>query len=396
MKIIHILSLLLLAGFCGSLQAQQFNRQHVKISYDKGTTAGNKKNFTYKNLRLYPIRASKTFLKDSKNIGKYTPLKVALKTKKVVITEQSAPSNVTTNPNTNNVRGSVDTTTQRSSNTVSTRVRRLHRVDTAQVRQARRQHRQHQVQRRNVYLPQNIQNRRGGSSASVNNLYIENKSQDTLYIMAGEIVQGGKQDRVIAQDMVIPPNSGKINLSVFCVEKGRWSYKKSKNKDNFDGYYGVSSIALRKVVDTEQKQQKVWKEVERSNAKNAVKSGTSAYTEQKKNAKFKKEYLAYTHFFKNKFKGKSNVIGVIVATGDRVVGCDMFASPHLFQSQYQNLLGSYINEAVTDGAPVQIAEAKVEKYMSDLLDKELKNETELKKKGKVFKHNRKKLHVSKY
>ncbi|WP_299458674.1 DUF6569 family protein [uncultured Microscilla sp.] len=384
MKITRMLSLLLLAGFCCSLQAQQFNHQHVKVSYDEGTALGNKKNFTYKNLRLYPIRASKTFLKDSKNIGKYTPLKVALKTKKVVITEQSVSNNITPTPRT---RNNADTTKRSSTTNLPTRPR---------VVQQRQQHTRQVQQVQNVYLPQNIQVRGGGGSASVNNLYIQNKSNDTLYIMAGEIVQGGKQDRVIAQDMVIPPNSGKINLSVFCVEKGRWAYKKSKNKDNFDGYYGVSSIALRKVVDTEKKQQKVWKEVARSNAKNAVKSGTNAYTEQKKNAKFKKEYAAYTHFFKDKFKGKNDVIGVIVATGNRVVGCDMFASPHLFQSQYQNLLGSYINEAVTDGAPVNIAETRVEKYMSDLLDKELKNETELKKKGKVFKHNRKKLHVSKY
>ncbi len=381
MKTIRILPLFFVWMLCHTVQAQQYSHEHVKISYDGTTARGSKKNFTYKNLRLYPIRASRTFLKDSKHIGKYTPLKVALKTKKVLITEKSTPSN--TAINTNNV----------TRNTVDTVVRA-----TPQPRQVNRRNvRQRPVQqRRNVYIPQNYQQLSGGGSASVNNLYIENKSKDTLYIMAGEIVQGGKQDRVIAQDMVIPPNSGKINLSVFCVEKGRWAYKKSKNKNNFEGYYGVSSIALRKVVDTEQKQQKVWKEVARSNAKNAVKSGTSAYTEQKKNTKFKKEYTGYVQFFKNKFKGQRDVIGVIVATGDRVVGCDMFASPHLFQSQYQNLLGSYINEAVTDGAPVNIAEAKVQQYMNDLLDKELKNEATLKKKGKVFKHNRKKLHVSKY
>lgn len=381
MKTIRILPLLCLWLLCHTVQAQQYSREHVKVSYDETSAVGSKKNFTYKNLRLYPIRASKTFLKDSKHIGKYTPLKVALKTKKVLITEKSAPSNTTLNTN-NVTRNTVDTVVR-----VNSQPRQVNRRNVIQ---------RPIQQRRNVYVPQNYQQLSGGGSASVNNLYIENKSKDTLYIMAGEIVQGGKQDRVIAKDMVIPPNSGKINLSVFCVEKGRWAYKKSKNKNNFDGYYGVSSIALRKVVDTEQKQHKVWKEVARSNAKNAVKSGTSAYTEQKKNTKFKKEYTGYVQFFKNKFKGQRDVIGVIVATGDRVVGCDMFASPHLFQSQYQNLLGSYINEAVTDGAPLNIAEAKVQQYMDDLLDKELKNETTLKKKGKVFKHNRKKLHVSKY
>lgn len=384
MKSTHILSLLCLVGFCHTVQAQKYSKEHLHFSYsDIASKKDSKKNYTYKNLRLYPIRASKTFLQDSKSVGRYTPLKVALKAKKVVITEQTTTNNAN-NLNTHRVNRMVDTVVRSRP--------QPRQVNRRNVRQ--RPIVQQQIQ--NIYLPQNVQQIGGGGFASVNNLYIENKSKDTLYLMAGEIVQGGKQDRVIAKDMVIPPNSGKINLSVFCVEKGRWTYKKSQDKNSFDGYYGVSSIALRKVVDTEQKQQKVWKEVERSNAKNAVVSGTNAYTEQKKNAKFKKEYAEYRQFFQNKFKGQTNVIGVIVATGDRVVGCDMFASPHLFQSQYQNLLGSYINEAVTDGAPVNIAETKVEQYMNDLLEKELKNESELNKKGKVFRHNRKKLHVSKY
>lgn len=373
------LLLLLLIAVCFHTNVQaQFSRANVKVAYNEvSSSEQTKKNFTYKNLRLYPIRASKTFLKQSKDIGKYTPLKEALKSKKVVITEQSAPSN-TANTRRRNVRRR--NTRNRNTTTTSTRQR----------------NNPQQIQQRQISYNRVQQRRGGGGSASVNNLFIENKSKDTLYLMAGEIVQGGKQDRVIAQDMVIPPNSGKINLSVFCVEKGRWRYTKSKNRDNFDGYYGVSSLALRKVVDTKQKQGEVWKEVDRSNGKNRVKSGTSAYTEQKKNTKFKGEYVQYHNFFKNKFKGKGDVIGVIVATGNKVVGCDMFASPQLFQTQYQNLLGSYINEAITDGAPVKVKETQVEKFMADLLDKELKNEKELKKRGKVFKSNGRKLHISKY
>ncbi len=372
--IFSTLALMLTLSF--GLQAQQFSRKHIKVAYNEVASRDqSKKNFTYKNLRLYPIKASKRFLRDTKNMGKYTPLKEALKGKKVSITEQSAGSN---NVNRRQVR-----------------TRRRVRRNRTNTNRNRNNNPQQQQVISNLNVSQ-VQRYGGGSSASVNNLYIENTSKDTLYIMAGEIVQGGKQDRVIAKDMVIPPNSGKINLSVFCVEKGRWRYKKTKNRDSFDGYYGVSSLALRKVVDTKQKQGEVWKEVDRSNNKNMVSSGTSAYTQQKNNLKFKGEYAKYVAFFKNKFKGKNDVIGVIVASGNKVVGCDMFASPQLFQTQYQNLLGSYINEAITDGAPVNVQETQVERFMAELLDKELKNEKALKKRGKVFKSNGRKLHVSKY
>src|SRR5215203_3527698 len=33
-----------------------------------------------------------------------------------------------------------------------------------------------------------------GEGAEVNTLYAENTSQDTLFLMAGEVIQGGKQD----------------------------------------------------------------------------------------------------------------------------------------------------------------------------------------------------------
>jgi hypothetical protein len=39
----------------------------------------------------------------------------------------------------------------------------------------------------------------------VNNLFIENVSKDTVMILAGEVVQGGKQDRMVAQDVILYP-----------------------------------------------------------------------------------------------------------------------------------------------------------------------------------------------
>ncbi|HKK39377.1 MAG TPA: LPP20 family lipoprotein, partial [Cryomorphaceae bacterium] len=62
-------------------------------------------------------------------------------------------------------------------------------------------------------------------SGRVNTLLVRNLSTDTLYLMAGEILVGGKQDRVVAEDMLVPPNTGESKLPVYCVEKGRWKYK---------------------------------------------------------------------------------------------------------------------------------------------------------------------------
>src|SRR5271169_1165293 len=60
------------------------------------------------------------------------------------------------------------------------------------------------------------------TGAEVNRLVLVNNSDRPLLLLAGEVVTGGKQDRVIGVDRIVPPKSGPIDLSVFCVEPGRW------------------------------------------------------------------------------------------------------------------------------------------------------------------------------
>src|SRR5579862_8023181 len=58
--------------------------------------------------------------------------------------------------------------------------------------------------------------------AEVNRLVLVNNSKRPLLLLAGEIVSGGKQDRVIGKDRIVPAESDPIDLTVFCVEPGRW------------------------------------------------------------------------------------------------------------------------------------------------------------------------------
>ncbi len=56
---------------------------------------------------------------------------------------------------------------------------------------------------------------------SVNELSIENRSDQDIYVQAGDIVKGGQQDRVLAVDLIVPPKSGRMPIAAFCVESGR-------------------------------------------------------------------------------------------------------------------------------------------------------------------------------
>src|SRR5947209_13426168 len=67
----------------------------------------------------------------------------------------------------------------------------------------------------------------------VNELSIENISSEEVYVQSGDIVKGGQQDRMMAVDLILPPRSGKIGISAFCVENGRWSKRGSEEVTNF-------------------------------------------------------------------------------------------------------------------------------------------------------------------
>src|SRR6516225_6257331 len=110
-----------------------------------------------------------------------------------------------------------------------------------------------------------------GGRARVNNLVLVNNSERPLILLAGEIVTGGKQDRVVGKDRIVPAESDPVDLGVFCVEPHRWvetSYK-------FDSHASVmAQPSVRKKAMAEKDQQQVWAEVD--NAKNNMSANLRA------------------------------------------------------------------------------------------------------------------------
>src|SRR5246500_1019909 len=106
------------------------------------------------------------------------------------------------------------------------------------------------IRRRGTYPPPQ-------SGAQVNKLVLINNSKRPLLLLAGEIVTGGKQDRVIGKDRIVPPESDPIDLGVFCVEPGRWVAQ----SDKFGTIAGLAQPSLRAKAMVDKDQQKVWDQV---------------------------------------------------------------------------------------------------------------------------------------
>ena len=115
----------------------------------------------------------------------------------------------------------------------------------------------HSTMRRRPY----VQPYRGG--AEVNRLVLVNNSKHPLILLAGEVVTGGQQDRVVGKDRIVPAESDPVDLSVFCVEHGRWT----ETSEKFDTHASVMlQPSVRKKAMAEQNQQQVWDAVGQSKA----------------------------------------------------------------------------------------------------------------------------------
>src|SRR6202158_3315391 len=107
-----------------------------------------------------------------------------------------------------------------------------------------------------VYIPQ------PGTGASVNQLVLINRSKRPLLLLAGELVSGGKQDRVIGKDRIVPAGAPSLPLDVFCVEHGRWT-----RSSQFAAALTIVHPSVRERAAVDQKQTEGW---------DAVRSGTTA------------------------------------------------------------------------------------------------------------------------
>jgi len=298
---------------------------------------------TFKNLRLYPVVAGKRFIERNSLTGKYITLKDALEKGLVKISEKIIPRDSTQIPS---VTGEM---INRPRPEVEARVRPNARQDSN-------------------YTQNQVQVAEPSYGGQVNTLVIENLSQDTIYLMAGDVVQGGKQDRIVGKDVLILPGSKEVDLSVFCVEKGRWRVGDDSTHE-FKGYYNVVSNAVRSTVQKDANQSKVWSKVDEITTQNKAGSSTSTYSALDKSEDFVKQNEEYVNFFENQFENSPDVIGFIACTGDSVLGTDIFCNPELFRKQYKTLIHSYITDAITFGKKVDIKNDKVENYFKDIIKK---------------------------
>jgi hypothetical protein len=235
-------------------------------------------------------------------------------------------------------------------------------------------------------------------NAEVNRLVLINNAKRPLLLLAGEIVTGGKQDRVIGKDRIVPAESDPVDLSVFCVEPGRW-VASSEHFGTSGATYGsatggaasgtlMAQPSVRAKAMGDKDQAEVWAEVRKQQQAVAVEvatvggvtsstptleiQSTSSYARvmENKDVKEKVDEIAapiqqnYESLIKQLRDRKA--VGVVVAVNGRIIWADVFASMDLLERYWPKLVRSYASEAVVSRAKGgEVSSAQAEAFLAD-------------------------------
>lgn len=228
-----------------------------------------------------------------------------------------------------------------------------------------------------VWTPPPVNQNRGDQ---VNTLVLVNHSKKPLLLLAGEIVTGGKQDRVIAKDRIVPPDADPIDLSVFCIEPGRWTGSSdnfaSSNKAVAQSFMVQPEVRERAMAEKDQQQ--VWNSVHGTISQMAVVaappapvgSASETVTVEAGNGREILNTSSYAKVMNNKLISaevdkaaapageikaqvleklrEEHAVGVVVAVHGKLIWADLFANTDLLSRYWTKLVRSYAAESVTE------------------------------------------------
>jgi hypothetical protein len=222
----------------------------------------------------------------------------------------------------------------------------------------------------------------------VNELQIENTGAEGVFIQAGDIVKGGKQDRVLTVSFLLPPQSGRVPIASFCVEQGRWSARGKEDQFKFSSAHeampSMSALlamaapppaaqpqadarpaglnpdarvqAMRQPDETSSKQKKVWDEVAATqrklssglNAPVASAQSGSSLQLSLENEKLKEARAAYIKALRPTGETDSDVVGYVVAINGKMTAANLYPSNGLFRKMWEKQLAAVVTESISE------------------------------------------------
>ena len=180
-------------------------------------------------------------------------------------------------------------------------------------------------------------------------LKLVNKSERMVFLMAGEELVGGKQNRVLNASMMVPAK-GEMPIPVTCVERGRWGYKSSRFSSGTTSSHSHLRMMMSKQITGSYKavgtpksdQGAVWSEVARKMDKMGSRSSSDALHDLFADYSKKLDELVGT------FPLPEGSNGAAFAISGKIVGADLFDKPSTLRKLWSKLVRSYAADALEE------------------------------------------------
>lgn len=182
------------------------------------------------------------------------------------------------------------------------------------------------------------------ADGSVNSLTFVNQADHPVFVLAGEVIIGGKQDRIIGRNTVIPAKTTQ-EVPVYCVEHGRWT---GQTKE-FSTARALAHGRLRGQASY-RAQGEVWNEVAAKNVARKTVNASDTYRrvaqQQSDGTLGRMEKQVGDALARLPAADRDRMVGYAVALNGAVATVDVFGSPSLFKKLETKLIRSYLTEAV--------------------------------------------------
>jgi hypothetical protein len=230
-------------------------------------------------------------------------------------------------------------------------------------------------------------------TGNVNELAVENRGEEAVFIQAGDIVKGGKQDRSLTVSLLLPPHSARIPIASFCVEPGRWSQRGREDVHQFSGAAAAmpsreAKIAMkapapaqtaaqrelasdplrRSAAETSERQRRVWDYVASINRELSNNLSAAAVAMPVPNSlqtalendRLQAAQRAYIDGLRPAGESDPDIIGYVFAVNGKLNSGDVYSSNALFRKLWPKLLAASATEAIAHRETAAAATPSIE------------------------------------
>jgi hypothetical protein len=233
-------------------------------------------------------------------------------------------------------------------------------------------------------------------TGNVNELEVMNTGDEGVYLQSGDIVKGGRQDRVLLVSMLLSPGAGVVAIPVFCVEQGRWSGRAGESAAKFESADAMlpsreAKLAMRSagpdadhdpvansrsrpqagrgvdrgsdnraqdVASVHLRQREVWRGVDAIQGELSSSLGTQVASARSRsslqlaleNGELGARQAEFVTGLEKSADADADIVGYVVAINGRLNSAEIYPSSGLFRKMWPMLLRASATEAIKDRA----------------------------------------------